>query len=605
MFRKTFRLAILWLGIAILTGCNQEPDFLSNDQVRLKSIAECESGDCSYFFKYWPSDQSENAAITTPTRLVTTEPYTYGTVSEEVQGLSGVLKYDFRTCGTDGNSELICGVKSSFRMPLKPAQISSTQSHIHSLNPGRYYNAEKHGLRFGGAIHGTHGSSSAIAVSGNYVFIPFYDDFGQVSLTRRHKTNGNSVTIKFPSTFVPCDGDPLKQDSHDEIHVAVSKDGAIHLAYGHHVNRLRYRLSVEGAATVPDVEFDLTLFETPLNPSIMATNRPALDRECTSIPPGERPYLSENDGIISKLTYPTFAQTDDTLLLFWREGLPTNGDIYMSRYLGNGHWSDKFKVIDGSSSEVITVNNKTVTSDSRNAYFEVNTIDNEIHLVWSWREAFDNHYHDVMLAKSYDGGTNWNNVFDVVIASDAADPENDMSILRRSPGIDLLSKHSPYLFLSTVSDSEKDTHIISSELAFPLYGLVFWELEHHIIEGTPNSSNLGEVDSHLMGYYTAQHSKIYIHPETDTLFMPMNNHPEGTVEIFSSQKRTLASDNSVLPGAWKQWDSIYTVDQPYSNALHGTFYDNVLYLLGQRDLNAPMDDSSDLELLELSVDSAP
>jgi hypothetical protein len=200
-----------------------------------------------------------------------------------------------------------------------------------------------------------------------FTFVTYYDASNRLCLARRPIAGGEWQTITLTNTVVTV-------DNHKTPNIAISeRDGRIHLAYGHHGENLRYRVSVAGAATK-------TNFTT------------ALFNGATS---AERNFLKANEPL-TRVTYPIFVtrEVSRQLLMFWRQGISGNGDLYFSTYNpATGTWGSKIHVIKGF---VGTYTDPTGTApnsptSTRNPYpNDIITFGNDIHLTWTWREATPN-----------------------------------------------------------------------------------------------------------------------------------------------------------------------------------------------------------------------
>ncbi len=225
---------------------------------------------------------------------------------------------------------------------------------------------------FGGSVSVQAFNQNGIWITDTHVFAVYWDADKHLTLARRHLSGGGWVKIKF--------SDVLKTvDSHRTPGVAVSpEDGTIHLAFGHHIDTLMYRISNLKGAVVPDAEFNEALFT------------------------GTRNQLRMGD-ILTRFTYPTFISgAGNKLLMFWRFGGSGNGDTYLSEYTSDNGWGPKIQVISGQGSYN--------TSLTRNAYWnDIIVKEGRIHLSWCWRESKMGTYfnHDLNYAYSDDNGKTW------------------------------------------------------------------------------------------------------------------------------------------------------------------------------------------------------
>lgn len=138
------------------------------------------------------------------------------------------------------------------------------------------------------------------------------------------------VTIEFPETstlygdFVR-DGIQYKGagDSHRTAAIGISpKDNTIHLLYDMHADNLRYRVSVKGAAIVPDDQFTLGLFNA------------------------QRNYLRSGENY-SSFTYPGFQLNNaGELIAQYRDGGSGDGNSMVTYYNGT-EWAKSYAVFSG------------------------------------------------------------------------------------------------------------------------------------------------------------------------------------------------------------------------------------------------------------------
>lgn len=107
--------------------------------------------------------------------------------------------------------------------------------------------------------------------------------------------------------------DSSDDDSHNVASIAVSSDGHIHIAANMHGHPMRY-----ARTTIPG---DITSFAVA---SVGTVNT-------------------------NMVTYPMFFQVGGKLFFFWRNGLATSGDFFLSSWTG-ASWTSPQKVFDGASS---------------------------------------------------------------------------------------------------------------------------------------------------------------------------------------------------------------------------------------------------------------
>ncbi len=171
-----------------------------------------------------------------------------------------------------------------------------------------------------------------IKTFGKYVFLTWYKGGKMnrnVMLTRYNTETGTMATIEFPHRHTGYLDRWWIGNTHNTIAVGISpKDGTIHMVYDMHRNGriaafandyLRYSYTKKNAATVPDEEFTLDLFEPSDN-----------DYKHLSFP-------GINDINTTKLlTYPAFFTNDEgDLFMKNRFGFSRNGKFLWAKYDGN------------------------------------------------------------------------------------------------------------------------------------------------------------------------------------------------------------------------------------------------------------------------------
>ena len=205
------------------------------------------------------------------------------------------------------------------------------------------------------------------------------------------------------------------EDAHDTVNIGVCpRDGTIHLAFDHHVDTLRYRVSVPGLASTPEA--------FPWQPSLFGTIRSTLD-------PAR--------GTVTRVTYPRFFATPDgDLQMAYREYTSGNGRIRFVDYDGGtGTWSGDRVVIERTGSHSDPLGG---TSTARNPYFNTIEYDDQgvLHATWTWRERASTAYNrDIAYAYSPDGGVTWFNGGHAQIA----DTSRGQAITAASPGVNAIS----------------------------------------------------------------------------------------------------------------------------------------------------------------------
>lgn len=182
---------------------------------------------------------------------------------------------------------------------------------------------------FGDALS-PHGD--CIKVYKNFVFMTWYHggkDDRRVMLSRLNTKTGMLKTIAFPHRHTGFKGKWWLGESHNTIAVGISpKNDSIHLLYDMHRNGrvnafaddyLRYSYTLDGAATVPDEQFNLSLFVNSKAGHYKHLAFPGInDIETTKL-----------------LTYPAFFTGDNgDLFMKMRFGFSANGKMLFARFDG-------------------------------------------------------------------------------------------------------------------------------------------------------------------------------------------------------------------------------------------------------------------------------
>lgn len=206
--------------------------------------------------------------------------------------------------------------------------------------------------------------------------------YGEVVIARRKIVGGTWQKAKIDGYKVVSD------DAHNRQAIAISGDGAIHVAFDHHaIPVLHYARSSVGVANDPDA--------TRWNDATFAYD----ENMGRPLPPGVR------------VTYPAMSRfPDGDVLLYFRSGGAGNGDMRLMRYDARTHaW--------GPIRQISSAKGRFQGQDStRNPYlsgpFQIGR-DNSLHVAWLFREARcagvagPECNHDLYYAKSVDQGRNW------------------------------------------------------------------------------------------------------------------------------------------------------------------------------------------------------
>ncbi len=580
-FVSRLAFAVLTTSIGGCTGCTTDATSITTTSARLNATGICESGDCDVHFRVWAGEDTEAPPLfdTAVLEFRGMPADTEGDFFQDVSGLGEYARYSFRACGKEAaETEFECANTRHFTVAL-PAPAVSEFGIVEVTPSARLYSGDE--LSFAGSPHGSASQQDAITFHDGYFFVVFYDENHRVSLARRHYWNDTSWTTITFSEIVPPTGDPDDEDTHDTPNVAISpNDGRVHLAYGHHVDDLRYRISVAGAATA--TVFDASLFSA------------------------ERDSLNAGGSTIERVTYPIFAtrESDDQLFLFWREGSSGKGDILMADYEDDGTWSTPRKIIDGLVGTYVDPTGTYGDSSDRNPYLnDVATFGDQLHLSWCWREKVGNGgsplpNHDLMFAASGDAGVVWHNTAGTVIRDGAALPaihlDSDGILVQPIDyGSKLINSG------STAIDSLGNTHVVVRH-AQDTSGTTPQRYWHYARVGdTWTGAMVGDADG---PFAAGRRPKIFIDRTTDTLYVAAV--VAGKARIYAAQRTTDNGDGTVSPD-WSVWTHVYTGSVSYQNEFNGRLIGNSLILLGQRVGATETSVSSPLEILWLLLDSDP
>jgi hypothetical protein len=230
---------------------------------------------------------------------------------------------------------------------------------------------------FGTCINGQTFQEQALATCRGHQYAAYFDAAGRLSIARRRLPGDQWQQIHFDDYKI----------GHNDVHnVAVlgicEADGTIHLSFDHHGSPLHYRVSKPGVAARPD--------DFAWQADLFGPTTDNLD--------GRQPLRA--------VTYPMFiSPPDGGLQLFFRIGGSGNGDWHLAEYdPATAGW----KLLGA----VVSKDGTFRDSTSRCAYPNGLDFDphGRLHLSWCWRETPDlATNHDLMYARSDDGGRSWDN----------------------------------------------------------------------------------------------------------------------------------------------------------------------------------------------------
>jgi hypothetical protein len=224
---------------------------------------------------------------------------------------------------------------------------------------------------------------NALTTMGSYQFVSYYRDDGKVVVGRRQF--GSDTWDLFPTQFT---ADNLGDD-HDVSSIAIDGDGYLHMSWGMHVNDFLYTKSTASV-----------LNANPIN--LIGGNV------------GNSAALNSMTGLYNtSVTYPAFYNLPDGDLLFmYRNGSSGSGDYRLRRYdTVTDQWSEL-----GAGASQIWIGRQAPGSNlpDVNAYPNALAFDSagNIHATWTWRTSGATYEtnHNIMYARSSDGGATWTNM---------------------------------------------------------------------------------------------------------------------------------------------------------------------------------------------------
>jgi len=246
---------------------------------------------------------------------------------------------------------------------------------------------DQFGETFDGTFRPTANTSiaeqDALTTHNGYQYVGYFNSDHRLCLARRPLSQQTWEKIVFTDYL------KTSTDNHNGIAIGIAAlDGTIHMSFDHHVNNIRYKVSVPGLANDPELfEWNATLFSPIQNYLI----------------PGQ---------IISSLTYPRFVPSPDgNLNFFYRFGGPGNGDSRVVFYDGlTSTWSNN-KIFISRSGQY--TNAYWGVSNSRSQYHNHIMYDDQgtLHTTFTWREGNQGtstqYNHDIGYLFSEDQGETW------------------------------------------------------------------------------------------------------------------------------------------------------------------------------------------------------
>ena len=351
---------------------------------------------------------------------------------------------------------------------------------------------------------------NALAVYKNYVYTTYYNADRYLCVSRNSNYGqGNWTTVVLSHRYEMRNGE---YDNHNTPNIAISpKDKRIHLSFDMHARDLRYIISVDSAAVLPDSVFTADKFSATRN------------------------YITEAQTTVTSVTYPRFILGNDSTLLFsYRgEGGSGNANSFLASYKNNGYWDVPTKIVNGKTG---TYTGTATTGSTRCAYYNDFVFkDGVLYLTWTWRETPDGGTnHDVMFAYSEDNGKTWKNTNNASLSLPMHLNSNGLKVAT-VPQTEGLINHN-----ACAVDAYDNVHAVMRE------GAVY---KHYYRIGTSWKSQT--VNN---GGYVGDRPKMYCGVLTNTLYLVVRRGNE--IALFASD----ASDE------WSTWTKLKTVNDNYMSA---------------------------------------
>lgn len=351
---------------------------------------------------------------------------------------------------------------------------------------------------------------NALAVYKNYVYTVYYNADRYLCISRSSNNGqGDWKTVVLSHRYEMRND---VYDNHNTPNIAISpKDERIHLSFDMHARDLRYIISVENAAVLPDSDFTADKFSAT------------------------RDYITEAQTKVTSVTYPRFILGIDSTLLFSYRGDGGSGSAnsYLVSYRNNGYWDTPTKIVNGKTG---TYNGTATTSSTRCAYYNDFVYKSGVlYLTWTWRETPDGGTnHDMMFAYSEDNGKTWKNTNNQALSLPMHLNSTDLKVVTIPQSNDLINHN------GCAVDAFDNVHAIMRD------GSVY---KHFYRIGTNWKSQ--DVNH---GESVGDRPKLYCGDSTSTLYLVVRRGSE--IGLF-------ASDHN---DEWSTWTKVNSINDNYMSA---------------------------------------
>jgi hypothetical protein len=278
---------------------------------------------------------------------------------------------------------------------VEGAEVAQLQVAVVDTNALTFAIGDK--TRFSTHVNGRTHQQTPIVTHKGFQYTTYFNGNRHLCVARRKLPSGDWKIIEFEDHVFES------SDSHNTAVIGICEgDGTIHLAFDHHANELKYRVSELGAASSPDrVEWSASLF------GAVTDQLGSLER-------------------VDRFTYPRFFNAPNgNLMLSYRYFTSGNGDSRIEEYNAQTHdWTPglgRFVARD-----IGKYKHDGETSDYRCAYMNNLTYAGDrLHASWVWRDRFKktsfSNQHDICYAYSDDDGRTWRNSNGSIIGETGTD----------------------------------------------------------------------------------------------------------------------------------------------------------------------------------------